>query len=307
MAVAAAPTAPAAAVGVWRRLAFVLGLVLVLGKARVVGLVTFTALVGASVAADGHPTTASLLAVLAIGVLAGGGAGAINHVLDRDIDRQMARTRARPIAAGQVSGSLVAVLGTASLVLGLGLAWMAGPGAAAHTLVAAATYILIYTKLLKRHTPQGVVIGGWTGAAAVLAGWEATGQPLTLTALALSAIVFLWTPAHFWGLAIARLEDYRRAGLPVLPVVLGPTAAVWATALSGALTFAAAFVPLASGRLGWIYGAGFVLGALLWGGSIVRLLRETTGEHAWRSYKASGLFLLLLFVGALLDVLARPI
>jgi protoheme IX farnesyltransferase len=139
----------------------------------------------------------------------------------------------------------------------------------------------------------------------VLAGWSASGQPLSVTALALAAVVFLWTPAHFWGLAIARLEDYRRAGLPALPVVVGVGPTVRAVVLSAALTLLAGLVPLATGQLGSIYAATLVAATLLWGWPTVSLLRTTTDERAWLAYKTSGLFLLLVFVGALVDSLAR--
>lgn len=305
MAVALAPAAHAASAGGRQQLGQLLRLALVLGKARVVGLVTFTALVGTVAAAGGRPSLTSLLGILAIGLLAGGGAGALNHVMDRDLDRRMRRTCRRPLPTGQVAVGAVAALGAASVLAGLAVAWLLGPAVWLHTLVAAATYVLVYTRLLKRHTPHSVVIGGWTGAAAVLAGWEATGRPLTVTALALSAVVFLWTPAHFWGLAIARLEEYRRAGVPVLPLVVGVRRAAWAVALSAGLTVAVAATPLLAGQLGPVYAAGLVAASAMFGLPLYRLIQGPALERAWRAYKASGLFLLLLFVGALADSLAR--
>ncbi|MCC7103646.1 MAG: protoheme IX farnesyltransferase [Chloroflexi bacterium] len=307
MAVAAAPAARSTRAATWRRVRQAMGLVIVLGKARVVGLVTFTALVGAVVGAGGHPSPLTLLAVLSIGVFAGGGAGALNHVLDRDIDRQMSRTRHRPIVAGEVRPGAVMAGGLASLVAGLAIAWASGPMVAFHTAIAAATYVLVYTRLLKRYTPRSVVIGGWTGAAAVLAGWEATGRPLTVTALALSAVVFLWTPAHFWGLAIARVDDYRRAGVPALPILVGVRATTWAVVASALATAVASVIPILTGGLGSVYAAVLACSAVFWGVPVWQLLARATPRRAWRAYKASGLFLLLVFLGALIETLARAV
>ncbi|MCC6176355.1 MAG: protoheme IX farnesyltransferase [Chloroflexi bacterium] len=287
----------------WTRAGRWTRLVLTVGKVRVVGLVTFTALVATVVAAEGHPSLGSMLAVLAVGALAGGGAGALNHVLDRDLDRQMRRTCQRPLVTGQARVRGVALAATVSLAAGLGIAYWTAPALALHTVVAAVTYVLVYSRLLKRHTSHSVVIGGWTGAAAVLAGWEATGQALTLTALALAAVVFAWTPAHFWGLAVARVDEYRAAGIPALPVVAGIRFAVLAIVVSAALTLGAAVLPLVDGQLGVVYGVGLAIATVLYGPTIWRLVQHASVERAWRSYKASGLFLLVVFLGALVDSL----
>lgn len=302
MAVAVAPrTSVARPSADPQRASQLLRLALVLGKARVVGLVTFTAVAATTVAAGGHPDPQDLLAVIAVGVLAGGGAGALNHLLDRDIDRRMARTCRRPLVLGQVSAGAVWLVAVAALAGGLVVAWRTGPAVALHTLVAAATYILIYTRLLKRHTPQSVVVGGWTGAAAVLAGWQAADAPLTPAALGLAAVVFLWTPAHFWSLAIARLDEYRRAGVPALPVVAGVPLTQAAVAASVVLTMAAALVPLASGELGRAYLVALALAGAPLGGATWRLLRVPSTRHARQVFAASNLALLVLFAGAALD------
>ncbi len=296
---AASPSEACDRVSRWLRLA------LVLGKARVVGLVTFTAVVATVVAADGHPTIWSVLGVVLTGALAGGGAGAINHVLDRDLDRRMGRTRGRPVATGAVRAGPVLAAAGVSLGTGLVVAWSLGPAVALHTLVAAVTYVLIYTRLLKRHTPQSVVVGGWTGAAAVLAGWEAAGEPLSITALALAAVVFLWTPAHFWSLALLRLDDYRAAGVPALPVVAGPTVCVWFITASVAMTLAAAVLPILVGERGGLYTLGLVVVAVAWGLPSFRLLRSPDRIAAGRAFAISNLALFGLFGAALADSLTR--
>jgi protoheme IX farnesyltransferase len=213
----------------------------------------------------------------------------------------MRRTQGRPVATGRVRPRDALLGGAAGVAAGLALALRVDGLFALHSLIGALTYVVVYTRILKRHTPQGVVVGGWTGAAAVLAGWEAGGGPLTPTGLALAAVVFLWTPAHFWGLALARVEEYRAAGVPVLPVVAGARATVLALASSAAATFAAAAVPLAIGELGAVYAAGLLVGAVLLGRPVVALVRAPTAALAWRTYLASNLVLLLLFTSALLD------
>jgi len=157
--------------------------------------------------------------------------------------------------------------------------------------------VVVYTWWLKRRIAASVVIGGWTGSCAVLAGWELAGPPLTVDAWALAGLVFLWTPAHFWGLAIARQTDYESALVPTLPRVIGTgracRAMLWST------------LPWASGTLGTVYLLSLAAGGGPWVWSVHRAWQQPTAQRAWSAYKMSGLFLLIVFVGMLLDVVLR--
>ncbi len=277
----------------------------VLFKLRVVGLVTFTALVSMAVAEQGaiHPLRMAHLALA--GTLAAAGAAALNHYLDRDLDAIMDRTQRRPLPARELPPSTALGLGVGLVAAGLVLTTGLGSGVTLFVLLAVVTYVVAYTAWLKRRTAWNVVIGGWTGSCAVLAGWTAAaGAPLvSVTGWALAAVVFLWTPAHFWGFAIAYLEDYRRAAIPMLPVVEGGRRAAYAILLGAVLTVAASLLPLAVGGLGLAHLVVAVLAGGTFVGSSARLCRRLTASRAWRVYKLSGLYLLILFGGMLIDSL----
>jgi len=206
-----APLAPP----LWRRY-------LELTKPKVVALLTFTAVVGTLLASPGLPPLEPLLwGNLGI-ALAAACAAAINHVLDRRIDELMARTRARPLPSGQLTerAALVfaAVLGVTSMAI---LAFLVNLLTAVLTFLSLIGYAVIYTVWLKRATPQNIVIGGAAGAAPPVLGWAAVTDSIDPNALLLFLIIFVWTPPHFWALAIARRDEYARAGIPMLPVTHG--------------------------------------------------------------------------------------
>ncbi|MBA2358707.1 MAG: protoheme IX farnesyltransferase, partial [Actinobacteria bacterium] len=195
----------------------------ILTKPRIMTLLLLTGACGMFVGAGGAPGAWPLAAMLAGLALACGGASALNHVLDRDIDRLMGqRTRRRPVAAERVPPTYALEFGlalsAASFVL---LAGTVNVLTAALALVGNLFYVLVYTRWLKRTTPQNIVIGGAAGAVPPLVGWSAATGDLTLPALALFAIVFLWTPPHFWALALLIRRDYAAARIPMLPVVRG--------------------------------------------------------------------------------------
>ena len=206
-----APAAPA----LWRRY-------LELTKPRVVALITFTAIVGTLLASPGLPPLNALLwGNLGI-ALAAACAATLNHVLDRRIDEQMARTRARPLPTGALSErqalTFAAILGVASMAL---LAFLVNLLTALLTFASLIGYAVIYTVWLKRATSQNIVIGGAAGAAPPVLGWTAVTGRVDPDALLLFLIIFVWTPPHFWALAIARRDEYARAGIPMLPVTHG--------------------------------------------------------------------------------------
>jgi heme o synthase len=206
-----APAAPA----LWRRY-------LELTKPKVVALITFTAVVGTLLASPGLPPLDALVWGNLGVALAAACAAAINHVLDRRIDEQMARTRARPLPSGALSErqalAFAALLGVSSMGV---LAFLVNLLTAVLAFLSLIGYAVVYTVWLKRATPQNIVIGGAAGAAPPVLGWAAVSDRIDPNALLLALIIFVWTPPHFWALAIARRDDYARAGIPMLPVTHG--------------------------------------------------------------------------------------
>jgi heme o synthase len=276
---------------------------LTLTKPRVMTLLLLTGACGMVVGARGLPPLGRLAATVVGLALACGGASALNHVLDRDIDSLMGRrTRTRPVTAGRVPPSYALEFGLAlsafSFVL---LAGVVNVLTATLALVGNLFYVLVYTRWLKRTTPQNIVIGGAAGAVPPLVGWAAATGNLTVPALLLFAIVFFWTPPHFWALALLIKRDYAAAGIPMLPVVRGERETVRQILLYSVVLVGVTAVPFAWGTLGLGYlvpalvlGAGFVWLAL-------RLARRTTPRRAAVLFHSSLLYLALLFVAAALD------
>ena len=228
-------------------------------KPRVMLLVVFTGLVGLLVA-PGHPDPfLAGVAVLSI-AMAAGAAGAINMWYDRDIDAIMRRTASRPVPGGRISAeaalSFGVVLGIASVLLML----LAGNALAAAELIASILfYVFIYTVWLKRRTPQNIVIGGAAGAFPAVIGWSAVTGSIGVLPVLLFAIVFLWTPPHFWSLSLFAHEDYRRARVPMLPVVAGLRETRRQIMLYTLALVPLSLLPVALGLAGWIYGAAALL------------------------------------------------
>jgi protoheme IX farnesyltransferase len=284
-----------------RRLALVADYVR-MTKPRVVSLLLLTTL-GAMLAADrGWPSGWVVLGTMVGGYLSAGGAHAVNQYLDRDIDARMPRTSGRPVAAGRVAprdalafGIALAVLAT--FVLGLTANWLAAGLAA----LGFALYVGLYTLWLKRSTAHNIVIGGAAGAVPPLVGWAAATGELALGAWLLFAIVFVWTPPHFWALSLVLRDDYARAGVPMLPVVSGERETrhqiLWWTLV----TVGVSLLPYAAGTAGPTYlVAALVLGA----GFLVisaRLARAEGTGLALPVFSYSMLYLALLFAALVVD------
>ena len=274
-----------------------------LTKPRIMSLLLITGAGGMVVGAGGLPSPGIFAAAMAGLALACGGASALNHLLDRDIDRLMGkRTDRRPVAAGRIPPPRALEFGLAlsafSFVL---LAGTVNVLTAALALVGNLFYVLVYTRLLKRSTPQNIVIGGAAGAVPPLVGWaDATGN-LTLPALALFAIVFFWTPPHFWALALLIRRDYETARIPMLPVVRGTRETTRQIVLYTLVLMAASAAPFLLGTLGVLYlAAALGLGAvLLW--LAVLLRRQTTPRRAGVLFHYSLLYLALLFAAMAAD------
>jgi protoheme IX farnesyltransferase len=271
-------------------------------KPRVMFLVVFTALVGL-VAAPGHMHP--VLAVAALLCIAGGAgaAGALNMWYDADIDARMARTSARPIPRGKITADEARAFGTVLAIgsvatLGVIVNWVAG-ALLAFTI---AFYILVYTMWLKRRTPQNIVIGGAAGAVPPLVGWAAGTGHVGVAAWLLFAIVFVWTPPHFWALALLIKDSYANARVPMLPVVRGERETARQIVLYSVLLVAVTLTPWAWGSAGLAY----VAAALALGSVFVwlaeRLRRDTTPRRAMLLFHYSLLYLALLFAALALDV-----
>ncbi|HBK56838.1 MAG TPA: protoheme IX farnesyltransferase [Xanthomonadales bacterium] len=234
--------------------------------------------------------------------LAAASAAAINHLLDRRIDAVMARTAARPLPSGGLSTRQVLVF---ALVLGVGsmvlLVWLVNPLTAVLTFASLIGYALIYTGFLKRATPQNIVIGGLAGAAPPALGWTAVTDQLHPYALLLVLIIFVWTPPHFWALAIFRRDDYAKAMIPMLPVVYGVVYTRWQILFYTLLLVAVTVLPWATGMSGPFYlGGALVLGAVFVHYAI-RLLDPPGELYAMRVFSYSVIYLMALFGFLLVD------
>jgi len=275
-----------------------------LTKPRIMSLLLVTGVCGMIAGAHGWPGTETAVA-LTIGLgLACGGASALNHVLDRDIDPLMGeRTRRRPVASGRVPASRALEFGLALSALSFVLlASTVNLLAAALALAGNLFYVLVYTRWLKRTTPQNIVIGGAAGAVPPLVGWAAATGHLGPTAWILFAIVFVWTPPHFWALALLIKRNYEAAEVPMLPVVRGERETARQILLYSVVLLGVTLLPWAAGGAGPAY----VVAALALGGAFVwlaeRLRRETTPRRAALLFHYSLLYLALLFAALALDL-----
>ena len=272
-----------------------------LTKPRIISLLLVTTI--APMFVLGVPSWTLVLAVAAGGYLMAGGANAVNMYLDRDIDDRMARTRLRPLPAGRMAPRAVLLYGIALATAATALfAWRVNVLSAALALAGFYFYVFIYTRWLKRRTPQNIVIGGAAGAFPPLVGWAAMTGGLDLTALYLFLIIFYWTPPHFWALALLTPHDYGRAGIPMAPLIWGERETmrnmVWYTLILIPVTL----LPAALGAFGAVYAvSAAVLGAILLAGTIRILRRPEWVPTAWRVYKYSLLYLALLFAAMVVD------
>ena len=249
-------------------------------------------------------TTYTAAATLIAGSLSIGASGTFNHVLERDVDRRMARTNDRPLATDLVPVPNAVAFGLVLTAVSVGLFWTINWLAAVLGLTAIVFYSIVYTLILKPNTVQNTVLGGAAGALPALIGWAAVTGDIGLGGLLLATLIFLWTPAHFYNLALAYKDDYERGGFPMMPVVHGETATrrhiVWylgATLVAGAAL-------AASGTLGWLYVAtGVIFGGLfLW--MVVRLHYEQTKAAALRSFHASNAYLGFVLLAIVVEGLA---
>ena len=271
-------------------------------KLRIIELLLITTLPAMVAAAGGWPGWWLVFATLFGGTLSSAGANAINQVIDRDIDRLMSRTKGRPLPTGRVSTQSVVLFGS-----GLGAAGFVWLWATTNLLAAVLStsgllfYVFVYSLLLKRTTTQNIVIGGVAGAVPALVGWAAVTDTLAVPAWIMFAIVFFWTPPHFWALAIRYRNDYERAGVPMLPVVVGEKRAMEHMVAYTIALVGATLLLYATGPVDWIYlavataaGSAFLVGT--W------MLRDHP-EAAMRYFGYSNVYLSVIFIAVAVDVL----
>jgi protoheme IX farnesyltransferase len=275
-----------------------------LTKPRVIELLLVTTVPAMLLAAGGIPSLGLIALVLVGGALAAGGANTINCWIERDRDQMMRRTRHRPLPAGDVDPRRAFVFGLALEIAAFGVLW-AGANLLSAALAVGAMlfYVFVYTIWLKPRSPQNIVIGGAAGAVPVLVGWAAVTGSLATPAWVLFAIVFFWTPPHFWALALRYREDYAAAGIPMLPVVKGPEAtarqivlyAVVVGLVSLVLPLTVTMSPLYP-SLAAVLGVAFVIGA-------ERLRRDASPAQAIRFFTFSNTYLALLFAAVAVDAI----
>jgi heme o synthase len=270
-------------------------------KPRVMSLVVFTGLVGLALAPSHiHPVLA-MVAMLCIAVGAGA-AGAINMWYDRDIDAKMRRTALRPLPAGRMLpgealGFGVVLAVGAVLVMALAINWLAA-GLLALTI---GFYVFVYTIWLKRRTPQNIVIGGAAGAFPPLIGWAAATGDIGWGAIAMFAIIFFWTPPHFWALSLYRAQDYAAAGVPMLPVVAGARETRRQMLLYTLVLWPVGIAPWLLGIASAFYGASALALSAFFTASAIRVCRDKSERSARRMFAFSLLYLFLIFSLLLLD------
>jgi heme o synthase len=284
----------------------VVGAYVALTKPRIIELLLITTVPTMVLAEQGWPSWSLVAVTLLGGTLAAGGANAVNMYVDRDIDALMARTQGRPLVTGVIEPRNALVFALTLQVLAFAVLW-AGANllSAVLALSAAAFYVGVYTLWLKRTSRQNIVIGGAAGAVPVLVGWAAVQNSLGWAPVVLFIAMFLWTPPHFWALAVKYADDYRAADVPMLPSVVPIEVAVrqmiWYTVALVISTLV--LIPVA--ELGWIYGiAAAVLGALFLGGTLA-LRRHPTPAASMRLFGFSITYVTGLFGAMTLDVLVR--
>jgi protoheme IX farnesyltransferase len=285
-----------------RHLRATVGDYVALMKPRIISLLLVTTLAAMFVAQAGLPPPSLVLVVMLGGTLAAGGANALNNYFERDIDEVMTRTNRRPVPARRIPPQNALVFGLAlGLLSFLLLAFSANLLAAVLAAVGYLAYIFIYTLWLKRITPQNIVIGGVAGAIPPLVGWAAVRGTLDLQALYLFAVIFFWTPPHTWALAMLISNDYARARIPMLPVVAGDAETAWNIWLYTILLIVLTILPVTIQLFGLLYLiAAVVIG--VWLLSFARQLRRQPSKPmARRLYKATLLYLALLFVAMVVD------
>ena len=271
-------------------------------KPRIISLLLVTTLVPMYLAGKNPPDGWLILWTLLGGTLAAGGANTINQYVDRDIDQVMVPTRRRPLPSGRMTQKQVLVFGLALSALSVIQLWLTVNALSALLALAGILYyVVIYTKMLKRHSTQNIVIGGAAGSIPPLVGWAAAANELSLLPIFMFMIVFYWTPPHFWALALMRQKEYGAAGVPMLPVIAGDQETHRQITLYSILLALISIVPVFLGLLGPVYllAALALNGLFVW--EAIAIQRNPSNSNVWRLYRYSLVYLALLFLAMGVD------
>jgi heme o synthase len=277
-------------------------------KLRVGTFIGMAAVLGYLATAPAGRSSLSLGLLFVVTVMAAGGAGALNHFLDRDLDALMPRTAKRPLPSGRIGGWNVVAFGLGMVALAVSVAlWRLNRLVALHVFLGAFTYVVVYTIWLKRRSWLNVVIGGLAGSFAVMAGGALARPELCLPPVLFATVLFFWSPSHFWSLAIAYKSEYAGARIPMLPAVKGEAHAACSILFNTVGLLAASVLPFMLGLAGWTY---MLVGVVPGGTHLLRrnfLLVDSPQDRriAMANFHASNIFLLLLFVGVVLDAWVR--
>jgi protoheme IX farnesyltransferase len=277
---------------------------LALTKPAIVALLLLTTLCGMILGASGFPPISILVLTLLGGALTAGGAGALNQYIDRDIDRKMVRTRGRPVADERISPREALIMGFALSIAGVTiLAVGVNILSALLAVIGLVYYVVFYTIILKPSTPSNIVIGGAAGAIPPLVGWAAVTGSLTMPALFLFALIFFWTPPHFWALALLKRSDYQRADIPMLPVIRGGDQTRWQILLYSVQVVALTLLMPLVGLGGILY----IAVAIVLGIGLIhnarKLRQRGQNRTAWRMYRYSSLYLAGIMVALMAEAL----
>ncbi|MEK6713974.1 MAG: heme o synthase [Nitrospirota bacterium] len=276
-------------------------------KLKICILITFSAIVGLILTSPGKVSLGNALILIITTILASGSASAFNHYYDRDIDALMDRTKGRPLPTGSIINPKNVLI--ISVILFLSAIFLSAVllnyVVSIHLALGAIVYGVIYTAWLKRRTWTNIIIGGLAGSFAVLAGGASANPEFCLPPLLLAVVLFFWTPSHFWSFAIALKDDYRKAGIPMLPVVVGNSKTAWYIFLNTIFLFASSLLLPIYGSLGTLY----TVVAILAGGYFIfrniQLLINPSKEVAWRNFRDSIIYLKIIFIAIIVDVVSR--
>ena len=274
-------------------------------KFRICSLITLSAIIGLMSASSGNVSIVNMFFLTIATMMAASGASAFNHYFDMDIDAVMKRTRKRPIPSGIVNDSKMVLLTAILLVLGSVLVscsllnYMVG----LHLFLGAFVYAIVYTAWLKRRSWTNILVGGLAGSFAVLAGGASATPGFCLPPVLLAIVMFFWTPSHFWSFAIVHKEEYEKAGIPMLPNVIGDSKTAKYILLNTVILVISSFLPSYFGSLGLLYTLTAGFAGVFFIGRNIQLLSDTSKEMAWKNFKASMVYLGLLFMGVMGDVI----
>lgn len=276
-------------------------------KLKICILITFSAIVGLILTSPGKVSLSNAMILIITTILASGSASAFNHYYDRDIDALMDRTKGRPLPTGSIINPKNVLI--ISVILFLSAIFLSAAllnyVVSIHLALGAIVYGVIYTAWLKRRTWTNIIIGGLAGSFAVLAGGASANPEFCLPPLLLAVVLFFWTPSHFWSFAIALKDDYRKAGIPMLPVVAGNSKTAWYIFLNTIFLIASSLLLSLYGSLGTLY----TVVAIIAGGYFIfrniQLLINPTKEVAWRNFRDSIIYLKIIFIAIIVDVVLR--